>query len=432
MPAPLPSAPERIARMHLVTVAVVIVMLYAYALALLAGWRTIDRRPTDTDNLFFVLVVPALNEAAVIGKTLSSLLGLRGDFVVLVVDDASDDDTVAVVQQFLTDSRVLLLSQPREYARRGKGAALNFAFAEVRRRRLLERVGPDNLIIAVFDADAFVAPDFLQIVAAPFADHAMAGVQSSVRMYNAAQNLLTRWQDFEFAIWGNIFSRAKNRLGTATLGGNGQCVRYSALAALGAEPWNPASLTEDLDLSLRLLRHGWRMHFAPSAVVWQEAVPRFRRLVRQRSRWMQGHFVCWEHLPGLLRSPLPLRARLDLAIYLLLPAAFVPLGFESLASWVHSVLRYGHWTPAGLLAWYVLACGMAPLTVASLRRVDRCAPWRAVAHGHLFILYSVVWVFAAFAASKNVLLGRRAWAKTSRSSVPTAPLLGSGRRFAGD
>jgi 1,2-diacylglycerol 3-beta-glucosyltransferase len=415
-----------------VTVAVMVVIIYVYALALVAGWRAIDPRPAVDHGLFFVLVVPALNEAAVIGKTLSSLLGLRGDFVVLVVDDASDDDTVATVRPFLADGRVLLLSRPREHARRGKGAALNAAFAEIWRLGLPERAGRDNLIVAVFDADAFVAPDFLQIVAAPFADPAVAGVQSSVRMYNARQNLLTRWQDFEFAIWGNIFSRAKNRLGTATLGGNGQCARYSALAALGAQPWTPTSLTEDLDLSLRLLLRGWRMHFAPSAVVWQEAIPHFRRLVRQRSRWMQGHFVCWEHLPGLLRAPLPLRARLDLAIYLLLPAAFVPIGFESLASWLHSILRHGQWTPAGLLVWYLLACGMAPLTAASLRRVDRAAPWRAVVHGHLFIVYSVVWVFAAFAASKNVLLGRRAWAKTSRTSVPAPTLMGSGRHFAGD
>jgi cellulose synthase/poly-beta-1,6-N-acetylglucosamine synthase-like glycosyltransferase len=418
--------------MHPVTVAVIIVMVYAYALALVAGWRTIDGRLADGGGLFFVLVVPALNEAAVIGRTLSSLLGLRGHFVVLVVDDASDDDTVATVRPFLADGRVLLLSQPRERARRGKGAALNAAFAEIRRLGLPERAGPDNLIVGVFDADAFVAPDFLQIVAAPFADPAVAGVQSSVRMYNARQNLLTRWQDFEFAMWGNIFSRAKNRLGTATLGGNGQCVRHSALAALGAQPWTPASLTEDLDLSLRLLLRGWRMHFAQSAVVWQEAVPHFRRLVRQRSRWMQGHFVCWEHLPGLLRAPLPLRTRLDLAIYLLLPAVFVPIAFETLVSWIHSILRHGQWTPVGLLVWYLLACGMAPLTAASLRRVDRTAPWRAVVHGHLFIAYSVVWAFAAFAAMKNVLLGRRAWAKTSRSSLPAPPFIGSGRHFAGD
>ena len=88
-------------------------------------------------------------------------------------------------------------------------------------------------------------------------------------MYNADRNLLTLWQHLEFAIWGKFFCRDKDRLGSATLGGNGQCVRFSALSDLGSEPWHASSLTEDLDLSLRLLKKGWRIRFCSSVAVFR-------------------------------------------------------------------------------------------------------------------------------------------------------------------
>ena len=190
------------------------------------------------------------------------------------------------------------------------GAALNAGYAEVRRLGLADVYGEDNVIVAVFDADGSVQPDFLDAVAPYFADPRTAGVQTAVRMYNAHRNLLTFWQNLEFVVWGELFSCAKDRLGSATLGGNGQFVRLAALRSLGDEPWR-ASLTEDLDLSMRLVLQGQRIRFCPATAVWQEAVPSLRPLVRQRSRWLQGHLVCWEYLPRVLRASLPLTTRLD-------------------------------------------------------------------------------------------------------------------------
>src|SRR5919112_479103 len=107
---------------------VLVVALYAYVLAVISLFerKSGDARP---DDLFFVLLVPALNEQQVIGSTLTSLLKLHGDFLVLVIDDASDDGTVAAINPFLHDPRVRLLQQPPERARRGKGHALNAGYA---------------------------------------------------------------------------------------------------------------------------------------------------------------------------------------------------------------------------------------------------------------------------------------------------------------
>jgi 1,2-diacylglycerol 3-beta-glucosyltransferase len=405
---------------------IALVMLYAYVMGAVAA-RARTSSPDESDDLFFVFLVPALNEERVIGKTLSSLLALSGQFLILVVDDASDDGTVRAIAPFLEEDRVRLLRRPPEQARRGKGASLNAGYSEIQRLGLAARYGPENVIVVVFDADARVDPAFLQAVAPYFRDPRTAGVQCAIRMYNAGRNLLTSWQHLEFVVWGELFSRAKDRLGSATLGGNGQCTRLSALASLGDEPWRP-SLTEDLDLSLRLLVNGWRLRFCPSVAVWQEAVPGLRALVRQRSRWLQGHLAAWHHLPNLLRSRLPLHTRLDLAVFLVLPIVNAPVGLASVGSWGVFWLDLGFWGAPELLTWYLLCFGMVPLTAHAMGRARRERPDRVLVHAHLLMFYSYVWLLASVAAVWNIVLGRRAWVKTSR--VATEGLLHPAREEA--
>jgi cellulose synthase/poly-beta-1,6-N-acetylglucosamine synthase-like glycosyltransferase len=349
------------------------------------------------------------------------LLRLTGNFLVVVVDDASDDGTVKAVSPFLADRRVWLIQRPASEARLGKGAALNAGLAEIRRLELIRRYDASNVVVIVFDADGKVDCDFLKAVSPYFRDPHTAGVQSAVRMYNARQNLLTTWQQMEFVVWGELFARAKDRLGSATLGGNGQCVRLSALESLGDEPWR-ASLTEDLDLSLRLLEQGWRMRFCPSVAVWQEAVSSLRPLLRQRGRWLQGHLVAWQQIPWLLRAALPGRARLDLLVYLLLPATFLPVGLAAVLSWGAFLLDFGRWDPLGATVWYVLGFGGAPLVALVQRRAAGSAIAPALLQSHLFMFYSYVWFLASVLACWNVLLGRRAWAKTTRAVGTAAPL----------
>jgi 1,2-diacylglycerol 3-beta-glucosyltransferase len=408
-----------------VIVFTVMVTVYGYVMAVIAivaRHRLPGRGQRQTsDDLLFVLLVPALNEEKVIGTTLASLLRLTGNFLVMVVDDASDDGTVDAILPFLSDPRVMLLERPRAVARTGKGASLNAAFAEVLQLDEVQYYGPDNVIVVVFDSDGRVDPEFLEAVTPYFAEPNTAGVQSAVRMYNAGQNLLTFWQHFEFIVWGEVLCRAKDWLGSATLGGNGQCVRLSALAGLGAQPWR-ASLVDDLDLALRLLVQGWRVHFCPWVSVWQEAVPDMRRLVRQRSRWMQGHFASWSYLPDILRSHLPLHTRLDLLVFLLLPASFVPVGIASIFSWgqfVTHLFNAADLHALDIVVWYVLGFTMAPLSMWAWRQTtDQPTLWRTVRVCHLYVFYSFVWFMAAMVACWNVLRVQRSWAKTSRVGLP--------------
>ncbi len=74
--------------------------------------------------------------------------------------------------------------------------------------------------------------------------------------------------------------------GAVELRGNGQLVKREALVDVGG--WNNNSITDDLDLSMRLLIHRYDIKFCPDTAVYEEGVVNFRALFRQRRRWAEG------------------------------------------------------------------------------------------------------------------------------------------------
>jgi len=408
-------------------ISVVVLFTLSYTLALFAISRR--RRPylgASTEDLWFVFIVPCLNEELVIGQSIDRLLALPNpNFAVLVVDDGSDDRTSEIVESY-DDPRILLLRRTPPEARQGKGEALNAAFQRLRRASAAAGRSSDDVIVAVIDADGRLDRNVLYEVA-PFFNAPDAGaVQIGVRMYNAGESVLARMQDFEFVTFTEIFQRARQRVGSVGLGGNGQFARLSALETLGDAPWTQC-LTEDLDLGLRLLVGGWTNNFCPTTKVNQQAVTSIRRLVRQRSRWFQGHLQCWARLPMVVRSSLPSRATADLVQHLLSPALvlvmtvpIVTFTVGMLAATVYSPSAVAHawFAHGGLLVavWYMLSFGVAPFYGFCywLREHSTSLP-RAIALAHLYTLYSYLWFPAGWWAVWRIVTGRRGWAKTART-----------------
>src|SRR5919204_2496653 len=304
---------------------VIISLAYVAYLFALSRRQRPDPPPAPAD-LMFVFVIPCLNEEAVIGVTLDWLVPLLSDDdLVLVVDDASDDGTADALRAY-DSQRVHVLRRELPEARRGKGDVLNAAVQHLRGSDLLGARSPDQVVVAVFDADGRLAPQALSVVAGYFRDPRAAAVQIGVQMRNADVNLLARMQDMEFTVFTEVFQRARQLMGSVGLGGNGQFVRLSALESLGESPWT-SCLTEDLDLGVRLLLDGWRNIYCPTVCVDQQAVTQVRRWLRQRARWFHGHMQCWKLVPRILRSDLGARSASDLVWYLMLPVAvlLIPL-----------------------------------------------------------------------------------------------------------
>jgi cellulose synthase/poly-beta-1,6-N-acetylglucosamine synthase-like glycosyltransferase len=403
--------------------------------------RSRRRPPVAYDappDLLFVVMVPCLNEEIVIGRSLERLAAIPNTNVaVLVIDDGSDDATADVVRAHAeTHERVWLFSRQPPEARQGKGEALNAAYRHLLTSDLLAGRRPQDVVVGILDADGRIEPGAFLQVAPYFRDPTVGAVQIGVRMYNKDVSILARMQDLEFVTFTEIFQRGRQRLGSVGLGGNGQFTRLSALATLGDAPWT-ACLTEDLDLGLRLWAGGHTNAFCPSTHVNQQAVTTVRRLLRQRSRWFQGHLQCWVRIPMVLRADRPLTTRADLVQHLLSPLLLLLMTFPT-ALFAVALVAYLVTDPVGLghaltahhgmwiAIWYLLSFGLAPAYayVYWLRTPD-VGFFRALGYAHLFTLYSYQWMVAGWWAVSNVLRRRSGWAKTARTpDAGAAPPVG--------
>lgn len=371
------------------------------------------------DEFLFAFLVPALNEAAVIEQTLDRLLSLPvRHCLVLVIDDASDDGTSRKVAA-RDDPRVRLLRREFPLARRGKGAALNAGF-----HRLLPEVSEwpsDKVIVGIMDADGRLDPQAPDLVAELFSAPDVGAVQVAVRIGNREDSMLARLQDMEFVTYTDVFQGARDVWGVAGLGGNGQFVRLAALADLAPAPWTDG-LTEDLEQGLRLICAGWRTRYRRDVAVHQQGLVSARRLLRQRSRWFQGHLQAWRQIPNVIRGA-PLRTVPHLLHVLLVPllllvnAALVGGLVTMLAGIaVSPVIRSSLVTPWSIVGWYWLTFTLALFLTASVyaRREPGLRVRQLLLLGHAFAIYSLLWIAAGYWALGRIARGSHGWHKTER------------------
>lgn len=111
------------------------------------------------------IVAPAYNEEQYIGVLLESLVAQRTSqkFEVLVVDNASTDRTVEIVQSFADRLPIRVIHEKR----RGRGQARATGFTEAK-----------GEIILSTDADVLLPPDWIEKMSAPFSDPKIAGTAS--------------------------------------------------------------------------------------------------------------------------------------------------------------------------------------------------------------------------------------------------------------
>lgn len=397
---------------------------YLTLLAILAKinppkWVPRDYASESGEAPAVIFVMPCLNEGLVIGASLRRLLSLDyPNFHIVVIDDGSDDDTADVVRTF-DDPRLILFQRKLPNARQGKGHALNAAFKFILGGGVLPNLDPENTVLAVVDADGHMDPESLNYVIPAFEDTTLAGAQIGVRINNRTSNLLARMQDFEFVVYTELFQRGRVKLKSVGLGGNGQFVRVSAMQSLGPSPWS-SSLTEDLDLGVRLTLAGYRIDYCPNVAVHQQGLESTGRWLRQRARWFQGFLQGWGQLADIL-TRLRGSRRVDLFYLLTSPVLILITTFLTLSflTWMIGFavnLVAGTAQPSWLLLWtYVLAFGPGILLSLAYRGHEPGLGYiKAIAFGHLYVVYSLLWVLAGWRAVWNQIRGKTGWAKTER------------------
>jgi 1,2-diacylglycerol 3-beta-glucosyltransferase len=378
----------------------------------------------DPDAFTWVFLVPALDEELTIRDSVTRLLAIPlAKRLVVVVDDASSDSTPRILGE-LSDPSLRVVRRELPNARKGKAAALNHGF-----RSLGDwLIGTDrrDVIVCIVDADGRLGPTAPAMASTHFADPSVGGVQCLVRIYNR-RTPLAACQHVEFGVYGHLYQVGRNDWGTAGMGGNGQFNRLSALDDLADEvgPWRDR-LTEDQDLGLRLLAHGWQGRQDLRASVDQQGLSSLRALFRQRTRWSQGNLQAIGLAGEVLRAPFAFGVRLEQIAYLLMPVWQGIIGAALGTAIVLAALGvapFWHGGPGWQLAlFYVLAFAGTVLGCIAARRSEGVRGWVVgFLLGHVYALYTwLLWPVLVRSTARQ-LFHRSDWSKTKREPLDAEP-----------
>jgi len=226
------------------------------------------------------LLVAAKNEEAVIARFVESICNVDypiDRYEVWAIDDHSSDGTPLVLEQLTKQYPQLKVFRRGANASGGKSGALNQVLPLTR-----------GEFVGVFDADATVTPDLLRRVLPVFEKQQVGAVQVRKAIANASVNFWTRGQEAEMAL-DSFFQQQRIAIGgIGELRGNGQFMRRNALERCGG--WNEETITDDLDLTVRLHLDRWDIEFLAFPAVSEEGVTNARALWHQRNRWAEGGY----------------------------------------------------------------------------------------------------------------------------------------------
>ncbi|OAS82470.1 MULTISPECIES: glycosyltransferase [Metabacillus] len=231
------------------------------------------------------VVIAAYNEEKVISRTVESVLKSNYEnFEVIVVDDGSKDQTSTVVTENFDNNEKLYLIHKKNG---GKASAINKGIKKAN----------GDIIIAI-DADTIVSPEAISLLVGHFIDEKLAAVSGNIKVGNM-RNLLTIWQHVEYVTGFNLEKRAFAMLNCVTVvpGAIGAW-RKQVIEEVGY--FTADTLAEDTDMSLRILRKGYKIAIDEQAYAYTEAPENSRDFLKQRYRWHFGTLQCfWKHKKAL-------------------------------------------------------------------------------------------------------------------------------------
>jgi peptidoglycan-N-acetylglucosamine deacetylase len=223
------------------------------------------------------VLIPAYNEEKVIVRTVRAALKSNyPNLRVIVIDDGSRDRTLEVARAaFAAEERagnVLILTKPNA----GKAEALNYG---------IEHIQDAELFVGI-DADTIIASDAISRLVPHFINSKVGAIAGNAKVGNRV-NLWTRWQALEYITSQNFERRALDVLGAVSVvpGAIGAW-RVSAVRECGG--YQIDTVAEDADLTMALLRRGYRVEYEDMALAYTEAPTNANALMRQRFRWSFG------------------------------------------------------------------------------------------------------------------------------------------------
>lgn len=352
------------------------------------------------------VIVPAYNEATVIDEALASLSRLDyPQFEVVVVDDGSQDETLAVASAWeghhgATEFRVVTKRNG------GKAASLNTGIA----------VSKFPFIFCM-DADSRLEPQTLRNAVQQFVDPSVGAVAGNVKVRNRG-SILTKLQALEYIEGLNLPRRAQGFMAAVNIvPGPVGLFRREALEEVGG--YDTDTFAEDADLTLKMVAAGWKVVYEDTAIAWTEAPDNWLDLVQQRYRWTRGILQSLRKRKGLFLKPFP-----DFPLWL----SALEMGFEAVVWPILNVYAHLFFALVALLFgagellfyWWILLTLLdlvAAFVTVSMEEESLALVPYALVYRFFFILF--LDVVKAFAAMEELFRLGMGWEKLRRVAPTT-------------
>ena len=232
----------------------------------------------------FMMILPAHNEASVIGALVESLQALdypKELYDIYVIADNCTDNTAQIAKDLGA-----IVYERFDEKRKTKGFAMQWFLNQ----KIKENADYDAF--CVFDADNVVDKNFLNAM-----NKKLCQGEEIVLGYRDIKNPADSWISAGYALFYWMMNRfyhlARYNLGLSPLiNGTGFMVDFNLIKPTG---WDTITLTEDIEFSLKNIAKGRKLGWATDAIVYDEQPTEFKQSWSQRSRWTVGHLQCMKY-----------------------------------------------------------------------------------------------------------------------------------------
>lgn len=306
-------------------------------------------KKTNAKNRF-AIIIPARNEEKVIGNLLDSLEKQKYPkelYDVFVFPNNCNDKTREIAIE--NNAKIIECSKKIK----SKGEALKYSF-----KYLNDNFNCYDAFI-IFDADNVVHPQFIEKM-----NDALCSGYQLAQGYRDSKNPHDTWisncYTLYYMIQNHFFNRARMNIGQSSfINGTGFMIAKERLYKKG---YNPKSMTEDIELSVKCAINNEEIAFVREAITYDEQITTLKESFKQRMRWSIGTNQCLlNYAPNLIQEGIKGKLNcIDALIFLMAPTLQI---VSSIAFALHIILAIIYGISNDILS-SILSCYLTSIALS--------------------------------------------------------------------
>ncbi|MEM4137482.1 MAG: glycosyltransferase family 2 protein [Candidatus Anstonellaceae archaeon] len=218
------------------------------------------------------IIIPSFNSSSTIFRCIEAVKNLEypKTFEIIVVDDGSTDGSFEKLKKV---KGIKLLQNPKNL---GKAAALNLGIKSAK-----------GEILVCVDSDSYPTKNtLLNTIPYFYSDERVGSVVVFIKVANR-DSLLAKMQEIEYNVSFGFFFKLISYIDCLYVT-PGPTSLYSKKVFEELGYFDEENITEDMEIALRMQKHGWKIKRASESLVYTEVPSSLEGLFKQRVRWFRG------------------------------------------------------------------------------------------------------------------------------------------------